>query len=390
MVESHSIESGPSGSGSGDAEAPLLLIPRPQFQLRSLGIRQRWEVTRRHPYYQIAWKKAGDHYRQEATSNEFERLLRQMAIVFLAAIGVSGEPPDPATLFEDLGEANLNNAWLSGAVHPITMKGLAGILIAGLPKETLSGIGELFLEAARDDEPGGAPRTHEALQVLALLGEASLDCYPDEPFVSINPAASQRQIEEALNSLLVQWKAERGLTEQRDRSDKVPDYLRVWDLREGWNDAGYDRNRELTLKCVARRLRKSIPTITNQYRQAFELIVGHPYSPDLWCRLFGVLKLGEIGQSVGRVSRRRPLSSPVRRPVPESRLLSSQAPGQSVGPLAMIADRATDLETNHLIGRIRDLIGQGRDDDQILEDLNLSVTALAAVSYLRSRTEDSL
>ena len=34
------------------------IVARPLFQLRSLPIRFRWEVTRRHPYYQVWWKAA--------------------------------------------------------------------------------------------------------------------------------------------------------------------------------------------------------------------------------------------------------------------------------------------------------------------------------------------
>lgn len=390
MVESPSSESGPSGSGSGDTEAPLLLIPRPQFQLRSLGIRQRWEVTRRHPYYQISWKFAQDHHRREPTRTELEAMLRQVAIIQLAAIGVTGETPDPATAFEDLGAADLNQAWLSGAVHPITFRGMAGLFLAYLPAETLSRLGRVFSDAARDDEHGKPPMKFEAIDSLANLDDQNLNCYPKEPFVSINPAASQRQIEASLSSLLPQWKAEKEIREQRDRSDKFEDYLLAWDLREGWNQSRYDRNCELKLKEVADHLRKPITTIANHYRQAFKSIVGHSYSPECWCRIFGFLKLGELVEEVGQVSRRRPLSSPVPRPIPESRLLSGQCDDKVTGPASSIADSVGAVDVTHLIDRIRELVREGRDDGQILGELDLSEAAREAVSYLRARADDPL
>jgi hypothetical protein len=39
-----------------------ILVNRPPFQLRSLPVPVRWEVSRRHPYYLLAWERAGDHH----------------------------------------------------------------------------------------------------------------------------------------------------------------------------------------------------------------------------------------------------------------------------------------------------------------------------------------
>ncbi len=94
------------------------------------------------------------HHDNEPTQHPAEPLFRQAAVVVLGAIGVSGRPLDPATDFEDITCAGLNVAWLSGAVYPISMRGLVGLLIVALPKETLKDVGQKLLEASHDDEDG--------------------------------------------------------------------------------------------------------------------------------------------------------------------------------------------------------------------------------------------
>ncbi len=48
---------------------PLLLdiesIKREPFQLRSFPIQMRWEVTRRHPFYQKLWRDSADFYQKK-------------------------------------------------------------------------------------------------------------------------------------------------------------------------------------------------------------------------------------------------------------------------------------------------------------------------------------
>jgi hypothetical protein len=49
------------------------------------------------------------------------------------------------------------------------------------------------------------------------------------------------------------WKKRRGLGRPKVHTEKLDAYLKVWDLREGWTGAGYDRAQELTLR------RKAMP-----------------------------------------------------------------------------------------------------------------------------------
>jgi integrase len=80
------------------------LVARLPFQLRSLPIQYRWEVTRRHPYYQSLWLLARAYYRNEPVESEVEPVFHQIAVAILGTIGVSGEPPDPATEFAELAD----------------------------------------------------------------------------------------------------------------------------------------------------------------------------------------------------------------------------------------------------------------------------------------------
>lgn len=270
-------------------EIPHGFLPRPRFQLRSLSVPLRWEVTRRHPYYQDWWRLARAHHRDEPIESEPEALFRTLGVLALGMIGVTGEPPDPATEFEELG-GQLNSAWLSGAVHPITFGGLAGLLCAYLSRPALKQLGEIFLAASKVPTVGREPQI-EALMQLSTLKIPDLDKFPDEPFVSINPAASGRQVEEALQTLLPQWKDERSLPKQRARLDKQVEYLRVWDLREGWRGGAYHGSREKRFKEIAAELGVSVSTLSDHYQAAFRIITGYEYSPEKWVKFFASIKL---------------------------------------------------------------------------------------------------
>lgn len=76
----------------------------------------------------------------------------------------------------------------------------------------------------------------------------------------------------------------------------------------------------------------SIQTVHSHYSRAFALLVGHGYSPELWHRLFGVLKRSElIGAELGAVSQARPLKSRTRRSVPETSVCTTSADGHPQG-----------------------------------------------------------
>jgi hypothetical protein len=358
----------------------MTIIARPMFQLRSLPIPMRWEVTRRNPHYYAWWQLARAEHRREAFGAPEDALLRQAAVPILGMIGVSGEPPDPATSFDALGADELERGWLSGAVHPVSMRGLAAILLAALPKETLGHLGLLFVEASCDDVNGRPPRKIESMQRLTTVGHPGLDDYPNEPFVSINPAASERKIGEAVDQLLKQWKDQRGLDERRDRSDKYDEYLQVWDLREGWSNGAYDRGAEKTFQEIRSLTKRSPSTLNNQYCRAFELIVGRPYSRELWLQLFGPIKLSDM-IGAGNARTRRPTASPTMRPVPDSVV---SAANESTGTATVVeaAESTDDAGYIVLLDDIMSMINRGRSDAEISNELDLPQDAVA---YVRRR-----
>jgi len=366
------------------------LIGRLPFQLRSLPARYRWEVTRRHPYYQLQWQLARDLFDQAEVEVGIQHLFRHFAVMSLVAIGVSGKPPNPSMEFDQLDSNDIKAGWLSGAVQPLSMRNLATLLVLALPKDTVGHVAAAIMEACQTDKAGDPPHKAQAVFRLATLNLPGLDSYIDEPLVSINPAASGRDVNDAMGKLLAELKAERSLPEQRSRLDKYTEYLRVWDIREGWADGAYNRSNERTLRSVAEESRESISTINNRYRSAFELIIGHPYSPELWHRTMGIIKLSELtGIDVGPVSRQRPLKSRSLRPVTETTLLSSNV-DVTLGPASAVTDSSADQGFWELIRDIRSLIAQGTDDQAIAHELELADETIAAIPFLRARAADGL
>ncbi len=285
------------------------------------------------------------------------------ATQILGGIGVSGEPPNPASTFSELGEADLNNAWLSGAVHPITLRGMAELLLASLSKETIGQVGLYFMEACVDESKDGPSKQELSMEKLMKYKAEELDSFLADPFVSINPAASQTKVSEAINDLLSGWKKERKLTEQRDRSDKIFKYLDIWDSREGWTAKGsYDVTCEKTMKQIAQEKKIAIPTISNQYRSAFKLIFGEEYSPELWWETMGTYKVNSFDLLRSTVSKMRPTKSPTRADIPEATL------GIGIGA---ILDKSSEVYTmNEAAMDVKELIEKGLSDNEIIEKLS--------------------
>lgn len=350
---------------------------RPKYQLRLLPLRLRWEVTRRHPYYQIYQPLAADFYEPEANANGQNDSLMQLAVGILAAMGVSDCPPHPKLSLKEIGDLP-NAAWLSGGIHPLSFRAMASNLISYLPPSALATIAEVLLKSSQVSSRDNQSQRFDAILELQRLPIEALDHYPDEPYVSINPAASERDLQRALQQLLKQWKAKRGLQQRRNRSEKFDSYLKVWDLREGWSEGHYDLAKELKLKDTASQLRCPIATITKRYRRAFELITGHKYSPENWFAVFYALKLGGLNLSLrsAKVSQQRPRKTKSRSPVSVTRLLPEGANWQpSVNDESLYRDFIID---------VKDLVRCGVSTAEILIKLELPETAAPAIEHLRN------
>lgn len=371
----------------------LGIFARPNFQLRSLPINFRWEVTRRHPVYQAFWRsfefeigvsnETHEVWLSNQTRQEFNQWIGQLSDFLLSAIGIAAERPNPAIEFEQLEGGCLKAAWLSGAVHPLTNRQLASLLMAALPKEALGYVGQGMLEAAHGKPIDDEPRRNLELRKLKDLDLDGLDSFIDEPFVSINPAASARDINACLNELLVEWKNERGLTEQRTPVSKLAKYLEVWDAREGWLHGHYDRSLEKTFRALARESKVSINTLHNNYESAFKLIIGHEYSVENWVEMFGCLKLSEVFGSLGRAAKLRPLIARTKRDVPNSVISSSEHP-------AFIEQNCDSSESSslQLLEDIKNLILLKKTDEEISTELELQHPEF--LDQIRARMADGI
>lgn len=302
------------------------LFWRPPLQLRSLPVETRWEVTRRHPSYSTYWKKtaAADLFDDEEQIEECQKFMDESRVLALNAIGVVPEEAvDPALEFKELGQ--LNPAWLSGAVHPTSMRGLASLLVSLLPKETLTSLGCSFIRASVEDEfgseQGEMPLSNKLLAIneIASMDKEGLDLLTPEPFVSINPWASGRTVGEEVKTLLKQWKTELGLDEIRVRSENHQIYLDVWDRREGWNGGRYETGSGKLFIEISEELKRPLTTIHSQYKKAFELITGHQYRFDSFIELFGLIRFSNLFSDGGDLRYRR-FNEATNRPVNETKL----------------------------------------------------------------------
>lgn len=350
------------------------MIPRDPVQFLSLPLHLRWEVTRRNPYYYAWWKLARAYRRQELTT-EIDDLYGQVAAAIMLQLGVTGEPPDPATSFESLGGDELNSAWRSGSVHPMTLGSLAATLIADLPGPTLEDLAKLFLSVSIARK--SVISVVRALQALEDAGLDGLQNLPPRPIVAIDPFASEQKIVVALKELLDRCRQAAHIPNTRDRSNRFEEYLAVFDQREGWQNGKYNPESEQGFEEIARTTKKSLGTLGHQYGRAFELIVGRVYSRELWYQAFGPIKF--CSPQTPRT--RRPLSSPNPIEVPFSRLADGD--GEAIDVIGR-GIPPTDQTMMEIVLDIESLIQRGKSDDQIAAELEVD---RALVECVRSHQD---
>jgi hypothetical protein len=367
------------------------LLARPPHQLSSLSVQLRWEVSRRHPYYSCWWRPAAAHHDSELSLDSVEYAYTRIATYVLGEIGIAGAPPDPRTEFDSLDKESIQTAWLSGEVQPLSLRALATLMIASAPKPLLQYLATVFYQASCDDKPERQPTRAQAIEDLSRSEMSNLNTFLAEPYVAVRPGASIKQAQKALGALMRVWKKERNLGDQRVRSDKHQQYLQVWDLREGWRSGAYIRANELKLIEIAKKLKRSTSTVSNQYRSAFELITGHPYTPATWYLMMGPIKLTELSaELIGGVSQKRPLKSPSRRPIPDSVLTPSptgERRSQGISESARAHGVSVAFE---LIENIEAMIDSGDTNAQILKSLGYSDVALPAIEEIRARHSEGI
>ena len=213
------------------ATSRQFLVNRPQDQLHDLPLRFRWEATRRHPYYLVFWRDALRYRRGDIGDDPDQQLLRYAAMLYLGAIHVSGEPVSPDISFEELDGDDMDPAFLSGAVQPLSLRAVVAMLVNALPPAERALVGALLTTSGSaeygvaDDDELRTLQKHTAITQLMKYRSTALDSYPDAPLFYIHMGASQRTIAQDVAAQVRRWKQRRGIKEKRVHTKKLASYL---------------------------------------------------------------------------------------------------------------------------------------------------------------------
>jgi hypothetical protein len=388
-ANSKPINSAMNKQSEDDFVSKYGLVPRDRSTLFQVPFKQRWEYTRRHPYYLLCWRDARAFLRGEVPPDSAQFETGFVANLLLGMIGVTGEPQDPALDFGALGDFDL--AFLSGTLQPLTVRAMIiGIVCQIAPAElrVISGI----LETLWSDEyaiPGDEDRRLRILraqQMITRLASPLLDSCPVLPLYHIHMEASQRRIVEDVESVVSRWKKQRGIKEQRVHIDKLPEYLKIWDAREGSVNGNYDLHAERTFDQITRAMRKPKSTVANGYREAFRWMTGHEFSSELWLRLMLAVKAPDLCRDATdklTARYRRLMSANSLKPVPETKLQAGTSDEDRMRIVEQESAVAGNLKQVELELDIAELIDKGRSDQEIAEELEIS--NLETVSYIRGR-----
>lgn len=374
------------------AERELLFF-RPRDQLLALPLRYRWEFSRRNPYYLEYWQLARTYRATGPTNDDASNMLGMLAVGILHQIGVSGDPVDPATRFEELEVESADPAFLSGAIQPMTYRNMLTHFIGAFPLTDLAVIGNLLRTAAHreyqveGDDPHQNLQRMRALEQLNSLQSKTLDSYFDGPLVYINVEASQRSIQEAIELFVRRLKERRRIGETRLHTSKLDGLLEVWDRHEGWTGSGYDVNSEQPFAMIAGKLGLAKSTVIERYQSAFQWVTGHAFAAAPWIALLAAVKLaGKSGTlpHAHRVRWSRLQQANSSQLVSETLL----TPGKTEGRSGVIEQASAVSGSNDVLDVLIDidqLLGKGLSNEAICEKLGFEATDVA---YLRKHREE--
>ncbi|TWU18288.1 hypothetical protein Poly21_04490 [Allorhodopirellula heiligendammensis] len=362
---------------------PMLL--RSESHLDALSVEMKWETTRRQPLYFVlwnTWRALQKNHESEAESLFLNSPLCHGAGIML---GINGIPSDPALEPKELFDTDTNLLWLKRSARPVTFGLLARMLGTKLSSSDLKTLSGMLLDAAESE--AGSMERDQKLSSFTGLKCPDLDVLVDLPLLLYNPSAPSKEFVSDITNLRSAMRSKLGIEDSRTSETKMRSYLAAWDTREGWRDGVYDRLAPMTLKDVARELGTSDRNAKYAYQQGFQLISGHPFSFSNWMRLMGVLHLsGYLGRDVNSVSLSRLRHASSVRGTDDTTLSSSQQnPGTSV--LENFPSNEDGFNVTSAIEQIRDMIRSGRENDQILAELELEEDAEPAINELRSIIE---
>ncbi|QDU88407.1 hypothetical protein Pla175_17830 [Pirellulimonas nuda] len=354
------------------------LVVRDPFVLRDLPTSAQWEFTRRHPYYQTAWRLAPDVLQATVTGNLVDPLPASMILGMMSAIGVVTDInglPSPETAFDDLDGPGAEWAHPS-SVHPLMIRDLLCLLIATLPREDAVYAAMYLREAVLGDPVEGDDehRTQQRfnqIQMARLRTSDGFKSLVDEPFFAIHLRASQRQIQKDLGKHIKRLREQKSIPERRVHVKKMNSLLATFDAIEGWEEGRYHLEKAMTIQDVAARAKESRSTVWNRYLEAFRLLTGHPYTFELWWKLLANLKIAQAEvdrtpENYGSLTRRRDLASR-QVPVNESRL------GGDNEMLRDLDSTESNAEFTELRMDLESLWEKGASDDEIAETLGYPV-----------------
>ncbi len=339
-------------------DSPVYLAVRPPELIANLPARYRWEFTRRHPYYLVAWEDVRQDSLGEPPVRLLDELTQAARAMCLSAIGVAGMPVNPALEFDDAAFGGNDPFIISGACQPVTLRALSLLLMNSLPAADRAAVGAILQSSGtreHRDVPGDKTWQAWGTEQLRNLDSRALNSYPLRPLFHLYLGSSQRTI---LDDVTEQLRLrQQGQTPARaTRPETLETYLSVWDQREGWTGSGYryQNAKRFTKIAGARAGRRQISTAFDRYRRAFELIVGRPYNFDLWLDLFGFISLNRYlnptteGETRRRRPRRRVVRQQRRRQTRSPATEEVAGPGSNPGE-ATAANLGADVPVNYCV-----------------------------------------
>lgn len=351
---------------------------RPPFHLDRLMPEFKWEVTRRHPWYIQLWEAWLVKHSQ---GNDLEFLSSALYGLARAVLQISNEQLiDPASDFDQLdgfGSPELGRK----ALERPTLRQLVVMLGNALSADSLNVVSEILAKIAASKCAGKHEEVLKWYGILAKCTDATdLDCFPPYPLYRISPVAPRDTWQKDVAEIQADWRRELELETRRDRSKSYPDYLRVWDLREGWFNGEYVSSRTTRLSEIAETLNESMSTVRNWYRSAFQLIFGHSITKDLWDSSMGEYQVSKAVGGHSALSLERTLRAAQSNPqmVNESSLTGGSGDFIESVPAGEAFDSQTATQ------RIIELIEEGSSNEEIREDLGLGPSIIEAIDYLRT------
>ncbi len=371
-----------SSSNSNDGIRPDLLVIRPLNEYLKLTFSQRWEVIRRHPYYQRWWRAAGQV--TPSDNINLQRLRNVARLILSSAIQVESYWPDPATPFNAIASHPGLQPFHGGTLSPLIRRAHLLQTVLGLDWAAYTNIIQALIPLTPLLRRGEEGR-YDLARAIRDLNIPQLDDVSNSCCFSFNPNAPLDSILSDFRDLVRRVKRDRNITETRRRPEKVNKYLEVWDAREGWESGAYRSSPIVPLREIATRLARPLKTVSDQYRSAFKIIVGHDYTSTLWLDVVASWKWSVSNNGVGGQQVRRPLRERTRQAAPFARLATTDA-----DYLRRAGVPNEELEERELLLDIADRIRAGDDDTAIYERLELTENArrLGLVEHIRQNLSE--